>query len=299
MKQKYIAGLGAGVMDYLQVVDTFPKMNTKMRSSVADLQCGGSAMTALVTLAQLGVATMALTVVGKDPIGEMIMKDLENHGVNTKLIQKKAQHLSSLSSVLIAKETRTIIGHYELEDKLDLKKIKDSVWRSVQLLHLDGHHAAAALLAARKVRKLGGLISVDGGHASPDIEALLPYAHIMIMSETFLLERAKQKEIGVHMKQLYQKYQPRVLIITRGEKGVWYWDGDRVKKVPAFKVNAKDTTGAGDVFHGAFLYGYLKGWPLLKSIQFGQAASALKVQYLGARQGIPSKKLIEGFLQHQ
>lgn len=299
MKPKYIVGLGAGVMDYLQIVDTFPKVNTKIRSSIADLQCGGSAMTALVTLAHLGLPTMALTVVGNDPIGKMIIDDLTRHAVNTALIQKDARCHSSLSSVIITKKTRTIVGHYALENKLNLRKVKDSIWQSVQLLHLDGHHARAALLAAKKVREFGGVVSVDGGHASPDIEALLPYADIMIMSETFVLERAKQKEIAVHMKQLDQKYHPKVLIITRGEKGVWYWEDNKVKKLAAFKVTTKDTTGAGDVFHGAFLYGYLQGWSLLQSIQFGQAASALKVQHLGARQGIPSQKMIKKFLKVQ
>ncbi len=299
MKQKYIVGLGAGVMDYLQVVEFFPKVNTKVRSSVADLQCGGSAMTALVTLANLGAPTMALTVVGDDPIGKMIVKDLHQHAVNTDLIQTDFQSHSSLSSVLIAKKTRTIIGHYELENKLNLMNVKDETWRSVKLLHLDGHHAIASLWAARKVREFGGLISVDGGHASPDIEALLPYADIMIMSETFVLENAKQKGIAAQMKLLNQKYHPKVLIITRGEKGVWYWEDNRMKRLAAFKVVVKDTTGAGDVFHGAFLYGYLQGWSLQKSIQFGQAASALKVQHLGARQGIPSQDMIERFLRLQ
>ncbi len=299
MKQKYIVGLGAGVMDYLQVVDSFPATNTKIRSSVADLQGGGSAMTALVTLAHLGLPCLALTVVGDDPVGEMIVRDLANHAVDTQLIQKSTQSHSSLSSVIIAKQTRTIVGHYELEHKLNLKKIKDSIWGAVLLLHVDGHHAEAALQAVQKVRALGGLVSIDGGHASPDIDALLPYADIMIMSETFVLERAKQKELATHMKMLNQKYRPKVLIVTRGEKGVWYWEDGKVKKLPAFKVIAKDTTGAGDVFHGAFLYGYLQEWSLQRSIQFGQAASALKVQHLGARQGIPSQKLIERFLKRQ
>ncbi len=297
MKQKYIVGLGASVMDYLQLVDTFPKANTKIRSKGASLQGGGSAMTALVTLAKLGMSTQACSVVGDDTLGKMIVTDLKHHNVGTANIQKQTKSTSSLSSVVITNKTRTIIGHYDLENKLKINKVKVGFWNNVSLLHLDGHHAHAALAAAKLVKKAGGLISVDGGHASPDIEALLPLADIMIMSETFITEQLKKDTVANQIRKLYRRYQPKVLIITRGDKGVWYWENDKVNKVSAFRVKAKDTTGAGDVFHGAFLYAYLKNYSLVDAITFAQAASALKVQYVGARTGIPSYKSIKDFLK--
>lgn len=121
----------------------------------------------------------------------------------------------------------------------------------------------------------------------------------MILSESFVLENAKAKSIAESMKQLAYKFHPAVLIITRGEKGVCYWEKNKVRTIPAFKVKATDTTGAGDVFHGAFLYGYIQGWPQERSIQFAQAASALKVQHLGAREGLPSKVAINRFLKRK
>jgi sulfofructose kinase len=297
MKQKYIVGLGAAVMDYLQLVDAFPKANTKIRSKGASLQGGGSAMTALVTLAKLGMNTQACSVVGDDALGKMIISDLESHNVGSSHIQKLPKGASSLSSVLITEKTRTIVGHYALESSFNLNKVKSGFWKNVTVLHLDGHHAHAAFAAAKLVKKAGGLISVDGGHASPDIEALLPLADIMIMSETFITEQLKKDTVANQIKKLYHRYQPKVLIITRGDKGVWYWENDKVKKVSAFRVKAKDTTGAGDVFHGAFLYAYLKNYSLVDAITFAQAASALKVQHVGARTGIPSYKSIKDFLK--
>lgn len=297
MKQKYIVGLGAAVMDYLQQVDHFPKVNTKIRSNRASLQGGGSAMTALVTLAKLGIKTKALTVVGDDTLGTMIIEDLSRHHVDTGYIIKQKRGISSLSSVVIANKSRTIIGHYDLENKLKLSKIKSVFWQNTQLLHLDGHHSQAAIVAARKVKKFGGLVSVDGGHASPDIEKLLPWSDIMIMSETFIVEQSNKSSLATQIKKLHQKYHPKVLIITRGEKGVWYWDRNKVNKLPAFSVPTQDTTGAGDVFHGAFLYAYLKKYPLVEAIMFAQAASALKVQYVGARTGIPRVRAITAFLK--
>ncbi len=297
MKQKYIVGLGAAVMDYLQLVTTFPKANTKVRSVKASLQGGGSAMTALVTLAELGMITRACSVVGDDALGKMIVADLKNHNVGTVYIQKQPKGTSSLSSVLITEKTRTIIGHYDLENKLSINKVKVGFWNNVSLLHVDGHHAHAALAAAKKVKKNGGLVSVDGGHASPDIEALLPLADIMIMSETFIAEQLKKDTVANQIKKLHNRYQPKVLIITCGDKGVWYWEDNKVNKVSAFRVKAKDTTGAGDVFHGAFLYAYLKNYSLIEAITFAQAASALKVQHVGARTGIPSYAAIKNFLK--
>lgn len=297
MKQKYIVGLGAAVMDYLQLVDNFPKANTKIRSNSASLQGGGSAMTALVTLSRLGMNTQACSVVGDDILGKMIVADLKKHNIGTFHIQKQPQQASSLSSVVITDKTRTIVGHYGLENDLKINKVKQSFWKNVSVLHLDGHHSSAALAAAKQVKKNGGLVSVDGGHASPDIEALLPLADIMIMSETFVTEQLKKDSVTNQVRRLYQRYHPKVLIITRGDKGVWYWENNKVNKYPAFTVKAKDTTGAGDVFHGAFLYAYLKNYSLIQSITFAQAASALKVQHVGARTGIPSYSAIRNFLK--
>ncbi len=296
MKSKYIVGLGATVMDYTQVVEQFPKIDTKTRSISAQIACGGSAVNALVAMSHLGLRTFAVGIVGQDAFGKMIVADLKKHNINTSLIQKSAQHESSVSTVIVAQNTRTIIGHYALEHSLDLSKIKTSFWNNVGLLHLDGHHIKAAISAAKKVHVAGGLVSLDGGHASPDIDALLPYADIMIMSETFILEHAKQKDIAEHMFRLQKQFNPKVLVITRGQKGVWYCEDNQVKKLAAFKVRAQDTTGAGDVFHGGFLTAYLKGYSIAEAIQFGQATAALKVQHIGTHNGMPSFNQVKRFL---
>jgi sugar/nucleoside kinase (ribokinase family) len=87
---------------------------------------------------------------------------------------------------------------------------------------------------------------------------------------------------------LLATYQPRQVVITDGTRGCWYWDSGRHFHQPAFAVDAVDTTGAGDVFHGAYLYAFLQGWPARRCLAFAAAAAALKCRKLGGRAGIPT-----------
>jgi sugar/nucleoside kinase (ribokinase family) len=100
---------------------------------------------------------------------------------------------------------------------------------------------------------------------------------------------------------LLETYHPRQVVITDGLRGCWYWDTDRRHTgqhlhQPAFETNVVDTTGAGDVFHGAYLYAYLQGWPTRRCLAFASATAALKCRKLGGRAGIPTRPQVEAFL---
>jgi sugar/nucleoside kinase (ribokinase family) len=79
----------------------------------------------------------------------------------------------------------------------------------------------------------------------------------------------------------------REVVVTLGERGVLYLEKGEVRHLPAFPVRAVDTTGAGDIFHGAFAYGVLQGWALAEVVRFAAMTAALSVTRPGARASIP------------
>ncbi len=297
-KSKYfVIGLGSATLDHLQVIDAFPKPNTKNSASQVDIQGGGSAMTALVTLSRLGVKAGAISCVGDDFLGKEIIRDLQRYGVDTKGVQvKKAGH-SPLSSVIVSeREHRTIISNYQLEEALSPKALLQSWFQKAYILHLDGHFTQAALAACKLAKKNGVLISLDASHYYPGIKKILPLVDILITSEHFPQNLGYSGSAEKAVKIMHDRFQPLVTIVTVGQRGVVYYDGKKVQRMPIFKVPVVDTTGAGDVFHGAFLYGFLERWSLIDAIRFGVAASSLKVGKLGPRKGIPTLKEVKKFL---
>ncbi|MBI4835739.1 MAG: hypothetical protein HY817_00605 [Candidatus Abawacabacteria bacterium] len=294
---KTILGLGNATMDYLQVIETFPRPNTKSQSKHAELQGGGSAMNALVMLARLGNTCLAYSAVGADPIGEMIVKELNAYEVQTNFIQTISQVPSSLSSILVtASGQRTIIGNYQLEGRLFSGNIDAIPWSTIDLIHLDGHHINAALILGQAAQKKKVLVSLDGGHCTPGIEKLLPYIDILITSAEF------PGKLRIQSLSAFKKLAPKakVIISTEGEKGVKLLMPDAtLRSFPAFPCKVTDTTGAGDVFHGAFLHHYLHNGNVEDAILFGQAAACLKLQHLGARKGMPTEQMIRAFLRQK
>ncbi len=295
-----ILGIGCGVLDYIQVVDHFPKQNTKMHSSQAELQGGGSAMNALAALSRWQTKTIAFTAVGDDAIGTQIIASLQKEGIDIASVQRVPGHMSSLSSVVLHNSTRTVVGHYELEESLHVQSLPEAILPVLQLVHLDGHHGNAALEAAHLAKKNGALVSLDGSHVFANTKRLLKDVDILIASESFAADLGIGGSPEQQIQILKSQYPFKVLVITLGGKGVIYINqSGNVETAPAFKVPVVDTNGAGDAFHAGFLHAYLHGQSLESAIKFGQAAAALKVQAFGARKGIPTLDMIEVFLQQQ
>ncbi|MBP7057485.1 hypothetical protein KBB08_03270 [Candidatus Gracilibacteria bacterium] len=296
--QNLILGIGCGVLDYIQVVDHFPRQNTKIHSRQAELQGGGSAMNALAALARWQAKTVAFTAVGDDAIGTQIVDSLQIEGIDISVVQRVSGRMSSLSSVFLHNSMRTVVGHYELEESLQAKSLPETIWPQVQLVHLDGHHGAAALEVARIAKKHGAVVSLDGSHVFESTKKLLNDVDILIASESFAADLGIGGSPEQQIKILKSQYPFKVLAITLGGKGVIYInESGEVEMAPAFKVPVVDTNGAGDAFHAGFLYAHLHNQSRSDAVKFGQAAAALKVQSFGARKGIPTLEMIEHFLQ--
>jgi sugar/nucleoside kinase (ribokinase family) len=163
-------------------------------------------------------------------------------------------------------------------------------------LHLDGHQADAALSYAQRCRKVGIFTSLDGGGLRTNTHDLLAFIDVAMVAERF----CQQMDMTPPAMLDYLKGRGcKIGGVTQGEQGlIWYDESGEVRKLPALAVpqaRVRDTSGAGDVFHGAYVYSYLdnpfKGWE--EHFRFAQRAAAYKIQHLGNEAGLPTLEAIE------
>jgi sulfofructose kinase len=183
---------------------------------------------------------------------------------------------------------RTILWHHDPRLNYPVDKLNRNVVISGKVLHLDGCDTAAALRASKWAREAGMPVVIDIDEVYDDsTHELLRNVDYLIAAEDFadrLVGHAAPEEA---VKAIASRYGCPVVGITLGERGAMFIDHGRILHSPGFKVAVADTTGAGDVFHGAFIYGLLQGWGLEDIARFANAAAALKCTQIGARRGIP------------
>ena len=153
---------------------------------------------------------------------------------------------------------------------------------------VDGNELENAVEGAKYARQNGTKVLYDAGGLYDGIERLLPYADILIPSEEFALAHTGKSDAAEAAKALFDKYLPQVVVVTQGVKGGVIYDGKSAKTYPSFKVEALDSNGAGDVFHGAFAFSVIMGYNYYNACIFSSAVSALKCTKLGARDGVPT-----------
>jgi sugar/nucleoside kinase (ribokinase family) len=151
---------------------------------------------------------------------------------------------------------------------------------------VDGHDTHAAAAAARWAREAGIPVTADLDNIYPGLPELLAVTDYAITSQEFPARLTGERDLLKSLPMIRRRFGCRVVGVTLGKDGALLWDGSRFFYSPAYQVAARDTTGAGDVFHAAFAYGILQGWPLPRLLDFSCAAAALNCTATGARGGI-------------
>lgn len=295
-----IIGLGLATVDILTVAPRLPQPDDVLAVRRTVLQGGGPAATALVAASRLGASTAYLGPLGQGRWGEVARAEFRHYGVDTSYAPAGAGD-QALSVILIdaGSGKRSIL--YDRGDLPDLApaQVPPHLIAQARALHLDGGHIDAAMHAARLARAANVLVSFDGGAGEkwPGIDELLPLVDLMVVARRFAGEYCGEADPLAAGPVLLATYRPRKLVITDGERGAWYWDEAQHFHQPAFRVDVVDTTGAGDTFHGAYLYAHLQGWPSRRVLAFASAAAALKCRQIGGRAGIPTRDEVEAFLE--
>jgi ribokinase len=294
-----VIGLGQACMDYLGRITSYPEEDGKVELMDLHMQCGGPASTALVTLSRMGIQTSFLGSISDDPFGLEILKGLKEEKVDYTFLKVTPGHTSQFAFIAINKKggRRTIFWHRGSVPHLHAPDVDLNPFENARILHTDGLMVEASMEAARQARKMGLTVVMDAGTLREGYQELASLVDILIASERFGLPLVGAAEPPEKALEVLSQWGPKEVIITLGSKGSIGWNGGEVISQKAFPIDAVDTTGAGDVYHGAYIYGLLQGWQMLECMRFASAAAAIKCKQIGARKGIPSLEVIKEFMR--
>lgn len=294
-----IVGIGANVFDTLYNIPTYPTEDTKMRATASSFAGGGPVATGLVAAAKLGASAAYIGVLSDDNGGRFLKEDFEKYAVGTEHIRVLPGYRAFASVLWLCADTatRTCVFDKGNLPALALDDAQKKAIENASLLMVDGNELNAAVEGAKLARSKGVKVLYDCGGLYEGVEKLLCHTDIMIPSEEFSLGHTGCKSAEEAAKKLFETYRPEVVVITQGSRGGILYDGKTVTAYPAFPVNAVDSNGAGDVFHGAFAAGVNKGYDYLKCCYFASAVSALKCTGLGARASAPDFESAKNFLK--
>ncbi|MFQ5586506.1 MAG: carbohydrate kinase family protein [Thermodesulfobacteriota bacterium] len=291
-----VAGLGQCSLDYLIVVDDYPREDTKKEIIDWTVQGGGPVATALVALSRLGVGTTFMGLVSDDEAGKIIERRLANEKVDVKDILVRKGGRSQTAFITINREggTRTILWQRPTVKVIRPSEVKRSLLKGAGLLLLDGLFAEASIKAAEMAKAMEIPVMIDAGRMREGMEELLRHSDYIVASEEFGREFSDTTERTLRK---LMKFQPEAATITLGERGSMTIFRGGIFHQPAFDVDVVDTTGAGDVFHGGYIYGLLKEWEIEKTVRFASAFAGLKCRKLGGRSGIPTLQETMQFME--
>jgi sugar/nucleoside kinase (ribokinase family) len=277
--------IGQTYIDVTFLTDHMPTGDEKHVASAYAVSFGGNAVTAAFCCARLGVVPDLLSTVADDWLGRMFQDMAIKYGIS---LHARKVKTSSLSFIMPKDGKRAIVRCRDDDHLHPFPMLNMSGCRA---LHVDGHQPDAALHYARLCRDAGILTSLDGGGLRENTDELLGYIDVAIVAERLCEQMNFDPEA---MLDYLKRRGCKVGGVTMGERGlIWYDETGVVREIPALAVPSArvlDTNGAGDVFHGAYVYSYLhdqsRSWQ--EHFAFAQAASAHKIQHLGNEAGLPT-----------
>ncbi len=296
-----VVGIGQCSLDHLFIVDSFPERNTKQEIAEWTIAGGGPVATALVSLSRLGIDCNYYGIVGNDKAGKKIIDSLQTENINTSGVIKRPDSLSQVAFIAIDTQRgeRTIFWQRPSGNPLVPQELSDNFLDKMNFLLIDGLMAEISNYAAKEARKRKIPVMLDAGSVR---EGMIELAHLcdyVVCSEEFAREFTESEDTFDAEKAIMHmtSFGTKATTITLGEKGSITFCGDELFHTPAFNVDIVDTTGAGDVFHGGYIYGLLQNWNIQLVVRFASAFAALKCRKIGGRAGIPGLEEVESFMK--
>lgn len=293
-------GFGLNAVDHLIVVPEYPAFDTKIRLLEHKQSAGGQTATTMVSLRRLGLKTAYAGRFGSDPEGLFGFQTLKDDDVNVDFaeIVEGARNQIAFITIDARSGERTIV--WDRDDRLAYKPEEAPVeFGSLgRVLHLDAHDPPACVRVAQAARESGTIVSADIDNVYEGLPELLPLIDILIGSKEFPRRVTGINDERAALVELKARYGCALVGMTIGAAGaVVYGDGTFIES-PGFEApgGCRDTTGAGDAFHGGFLYGLLTGQDIGTSLKLGNAVAAIKCSALGARTALPTNSELDQFL---
>ena len=286
--------IGQTYIDVTFITDHMPVGDEKHVASDYAVSFGGNAVTAAFCCAKLGIEPDLIATIANDWLGRMFQDMATKYGIS---LHGRKVKTSSLSFIMPKEGKRAIV---RCRDDHHIHPFPILNLGGCRVLHVDGHQPDAAIHYAKLCREQGILTSLDGGGLRSNTHELLEFIDVAIVAERL----CEQMDMTPDAMLPYLKSRGcRIGGVTMGEHGLlWYDEKGAVKRLPALPIprhRVIDTNGAGDVFHGAYVYSYLahpeKNWE--HHFEFARAASTYKIQKLGNEAGLPTPADVAAVMQ--
>jgi sulfofructose kinase len=283
-----VVGVGLNATDTLLIVPKFPAYAGKVPFEEEILSPGGQMASALVACARLGLRAKYIGAIGDDARGRIQRESLLNTGINLDHVQQRKNCANQSAYIIIDRSTgeRTVLWHRSDCLRIDPEQITPEQITCARLLHIDGHDTPAVAHAAAIARRHGIPVTVDVDTVYHGFDRVLPNIDYLIASSDFPPAWTGVNDPFQALEAIQKEYGMKVAAMTLGAHGSLARENGTFHYSPAYVVNCVDTTGAGDVFHGAFCYAVLQGMSLSEGLEFSNAMAALNCTSLGARGGI-------------
>jgi len=295
-------GFGLNAVDHLIVVPEYPEFDTKMRLIEHKQSAGGQTATAMVALRRLGLQTAYAGRFGSDPEGLFGLETLKADGVNLDFAQvvEGARNQIAFITIDVRSGERTIV--WDRDDRLAYTPEEAPVeFGSLgRVLHLDAHDPPACVRIAKAAKESGTIVSADIDNVYEGLPELLPLVDIMVGSKEFPRRVTGITDEREALIEMHARFGCAIVGMTIGAAGaVVYCEGEFIEsRGQVAPGGCRDTTGAGDAFHGGLLYGFLTGEDLETSLNFANAVAAMKCSALGARTALPTRAALQSFLKN-
>jgi len=282
-----IVGVGLNATDTLLIVPHFPAYAGKVPFVEEILSPGGQVASAMVACARLGMRTKYIGTIGDDERGRIQQESLQGTGINLDHVQLR--HCPNQSAYIIIDRStgeRTVLWRRDDCLRIDPDEITPGQITCARMLHIDGHDTPAVARAAAIARRHGIPVTMDVDTIYQGFDQVLPNIDYLVTSSEFPPNWTGVNDPFGALAAIQKEYRMKVAAMTLGAHGALALEDGRFHYSPAYVVNCVDTTGAGDVFHGAFCYAVLEGMPMSEALEFSNAMAALNCTALGARGGI-------------
>jgi sulfofructose kinase len=295
-----VVGVGYTALDYLGIIPHFPIEDRKLELREFLIQGGGPTATAVVTVKRLGLSAAFIGKVGDDGFGKQMLDELRVEGVDVSRVVIERGGRSQFAFIMVDERSaaRTILWSRGRLGAFTGDEVDCDIVARARGLLIDSLEPAAALAAATAAMQASVPVVIDAGTLREGVQELLPLSDYIVASELF----AEQMSDGRGYRDALERilsFGARAAVVTLGARGCAALTRSGFVEIPGFEVEAVDTTGAGDVFHGAFMFGVLKGWDIRRICLFSNAVAALKCRRLGGRAGIPDYGETLAFLSRE
>ena len=285
-KRFQLIGVGHSCLDQVCTIEHYPVEDDSTHISSISVQGGGAVATACVAASRLGVSTAFIGNIGHDMVSDTILKHFAVDGVNTDFVVRRDDCFGLQSFVMVnpATGSRTKFPQWDTNPAIEWTEDVVKQIGSAHVLHLDGTNWTNAFQAATFAKKAGVLVSLDGCSMQTDNELnkrLASLADVLIMNHKYPLRVSGKETIEEALLEM-ATWGPKLVAATLGPAGSKAIIDEKVVHIEPYRIDSVvDSTGAGDVFHGAFIAGHLDGMDYREALRFASAAAALKCKEAG------------------